>query len=176
MSCMGLDQVIWNKFHLVKQQVEDIPLKVMILSKWIMSCLLMLIPILSSGHQSLGDAVSYQEGDVRVYKIRIEYTATIRYLDERGEQQEKSSQRAYEFAFETPISWDDARLLIDSSLASKRFDLFTPSLLDFSVCENYDSLHAGIWWWFGMSHSVWDWQPSLNGFTSWLGNDSIIDK
>ena len=63
-----------------------------VLSKLVVVLLVYTLTLLC-GQPTVADSASQHTQDVRVYKIRVDYTATIRYTDERGEVQEKSVQR-----------------------------------------------------------------------------------
>jgi len=109
------------------------------------------------GQPTVTDSASQHTQDVRVYKIRVNYTATIRYTDARGEVQEKSVQRACEFVFDTPISFEESLSLIDGAFVT---GVSSHDSLIHDVTEACSEPCCGVWCcWLGRNSKEWAWKP-----------------
>jgi hypothetical protein len=109
------------------------------------------------GQPTVADSASQHTEDVRVYKIRVDYTATIRYTDERGEVQEKPVQRACEFVFDTPISFEEALSLIDGAFVT---GVSSHNSLTHEVTKACSEQCRGVWCcWLGRDSKEWTWKP-----------------
>jgi len=112
------------------------------------------------GQPTVADSASQHTQDVRVYKIQVDYTTTIRYVDARGEVQEKSVQCAREFVFDPPISFEEALPLVDSACAT---GVSSHDSLIHDVTEACSEPCCGVWCcWLGRNSKEWTWKPDEN--------------